>query len=288
MSNQMKPFYWLCIFIIGLNSCTNNSVTDPIKKRIKQSFKLNDEFIHDDNVNNVDLRKLNITIRQAANFYYNTDGLLDSLNVFSDSTPSAALLKSLKFHYLPDRIRADIFFAPNDRNVAHFFYNSKKQVTKIVDTSGLNLVGLFFSYNSDKITNIRIAVLGSSTNITNFVYDGNNNLLQYILPDSTGALHKVAFTYDLNKPINSDLDIRFASAGVQFLYAGGVNVISLIGLNTGVGNTHRILNRLETKLVGGQTDNEYQYEYSVDNDGEITNRKITINDTIDVFYEYRY
>ena len=97
------------------------------------------------------------------------------------------------------------------------------------------MFGIFFSYTSSKITNIRITVLGTSTNITNFVYDGNNNLQQYILPDSNNVLYKIAFTYDLNKPISSDLDIRFASAGIQFLYAGGVNVISLIGLNTGVG-----------------------------------------------------
>lgn len=284
MNNQMKLFYLICIFVFGLNSCTNNPTTDPVIKRIKQSFK-----IHDDNVNNVDLRKLNnVSIREAANFYYNADGTLDSLNVYSDSTPSATLLKSIKFNYLTDRVRARIFFAPNDRNVGDFVFNSKKQVTKIVDTSGLDLFGLFFSYTSDKITNIRISVLGTSTNITNFVYDGNNNLLQYILPDSVGVLHKIAFTYDLSKPIPSDLDIRFASAGVQFLYAGGVNVISLLGLNTGVGNTHRILDRTETTVVGGQQDNKYIYEYSTNSLDEITNRKITVNDTVDVFYEYRY
>ncbi|MBK6276158.1 MAG: hypothetical protein IPF58_16395 [Saprospirales bacterium] len=96
-----------------------------MEKRIKQSFK-----VHDDNVNNVDLRKQNISIREVANFYYNTAGLLDSLNVFSDSTPGATLLKSIKFNYLADRVRARIFFAPNDRNVGDFFLTAANKLLK--------------------------------------------------------------------------------------------------------------------------------------------------------------
>ena len=283
MKKRIILLFVAFLIAFGFNACINNPTENPVEKRIKQSFK-----VHDDNVNNVDLRKQNISIREVANFYYNTAGLLDSLNVFSDSTPGATLLKSIKFNYLADRVRARIFFAPNDRNVGDFFFNSSKQVTKIVDTSGLDLFGIFFSYTSSKITNIRITVLGTSTNITNFVYDGNNNLQQYILPDSNNVLYKIAFTYDLNKPISSDLDIRFASAGIQFLYAGGVNVISLIGLNTGVGNTNRITDRVETKVIGGEEGNVYQYEYSTNNIDEIVSRKITINDTVDVFYDYRY
>ena len=283
MKKRIILLFVAFLIAFGFNACTNNPTENPVEKRIKQSFK-----VHDDNVNNVDLRKQNISIREVANFYYNTAGLLDSLNVFSDSTPGATLLKSIKFNYLADRVRARIFFAPNDRNVGDFFFNSSKQVTKIVDTSGLDLFGIFFSYTSSKITNIRITVLGTSTNITNFVYDGNNNLQQYILPDSNNVLYKIAFTYDLNKPISSDLDIRFASAGIQFLYAGGVNVISLIGLNTGVGNMNRITDRVETKVIGGEEGNVYQYEYSTNNIDEIVSRKITINDTVDVFYDYRY
>lgn len=283
MKKRIILLFVAFLIAFGFNACINNPTENPVEKRIKQSFK-----VHDDNVNNVDLRKQNISIREVANFYYNTAGLLDSLNVFSDSTPGATLLKSIKFNYLADRVRARIFFAPNDRNVGDFFFNSRKQVTKIVDTSGLDLFGIFFSYTSNKITNIRITVLGTSTNITNFVYDGNNNLQQYILPDSNNVLYKIAFTYDLNKPISSDLDIRFASAGIQFLYAGGVNVISLIGLNTGVGNMNRITDRVETKVIGGEEGNVYQYEYSTNNIDEIVSRKITINDTVDVFYDYRY
>ena len=283
MKKRIILLFVAFLIAFGFNACTNNPTENPVEKRIKQSFK-----VHDDNVNNVDLRKQNISIREVANFYYNTAGLLDSLNVFSDSTPGSTLLKSIKFNYLADRVRARIFFAPNDRNVGDFFFNSSKQVTKIVDTSGLDLFGIFFSYTSNKITNIRITVLGTSTNITNFVYDGNNNLQQYILPDSNNVLYKIAFTYDLNKPISSDLDIRFASAGIQFLYAGGVNVISLIGLNTGVGNMNRITDRVETKVIGGEEGNVYQYEYSTNNIDEIVSRKITINDTVDVFYDYRY
>ncbi|MBK8350777.1 MAG: hypothetical protein IPL21_03520 [Saprospirales bacterium] len=283
MKKRIILLFVAFLIAFGFNACINNPTENPVEKRIKQSFK-----VHDDNVNNVDLRKQNISIREVANFYYNTAGLLDSLNVFSDSTPGATLLKSIKFNYLADRVRARIFFAPNDRNVGDFFFNSSKQVTKIVDTSGLDLFGIFFSYTSNKITNIRITVLGTSTNITNFVYDGNNNLQQYILPDSNNVLYKIAFTYDLNKPISSDLDIRFASAGIQFLYAGGVNVISLIGLNTGVGNMNRITDRVETKVIGGEEGNVYQYEYSTNNIDEIVSRKITINDTVDVFYDYRY
>ena len=139
MKKRIILLFVAFLIAFGFNACINNPTENPVEKRIKQSFK-----VHDDNVNNVDLRKQNISIREVANFYYNTAGLLDSLNVFSDSTPGATLLKSIKFNYLADRVRARIFFAPNDRNVGDFFFNSSKQVTKIVDTSGLDLFGIFF------------------------------------------------------------------------------------------------------------------------------------------------
>ena len=84
------------------------------------------------------------------------------------------------------------------------------------------------------------------------------------------------------------MDIRFASAGILYVYSGGVNVISLMGLNYGLGNTHRIFKRKEYNLQTSQNGFNYIFEYGVNNNEEIIDRKITVNDTIDITYQYRY
>ncbi|MBL0287696.1 MAG: hypothetical protein IPQ19_09920 [Bacteroidetes bacterium] len=146
--------------------------------------------------------------------------------------------------------------------------------------------GFSINYSNDKISNIKISPLEIPF-YKNFVYDGSNNLLQFIASDSIGNLVKVSFSYS-TQSITDELDIKFASAGFQFLYAGGVNIISLMGLNTGIGNTNRIFSRNETYLATEQEIARYLFEYQEDADNNITGRKGTINDTIEINFDYKY
>lgn len=272
---------WIIGLAFAISSCGPNPTPNPISKKIKQSLK-----IHDDNVNSVDLRVQNLIIRENARFYYNASGLLDSLDVYSDTTLGATLLKSLKLKYMSDRVRIFTYDTTGYASL-DIFVNASQQITKMVDTFGFGY-GFFFTYYNNRISNIQLK-LDSTTNITNFAYDANNNLLQYVITDTHGTPQtRVNFEYDLSNTISRDLDIRFASGGIRFLYAGGVNVFSLANINYGLGNTHRITKRIEYNLQTAQDGNKYLFDYSTNALNEITNRKITVNDTIDVFYEYRY
>ena len=281
MHIEKKALHIIILIIIGLYSCTHNSPQNPTSRKIVQSFK-----IHDDNVNGANLRIQNVTLRENTDYYYKYDGLLDSLSVHSDTSTSATLIRTMKLKYMPDRVRAYLYDTAGSFSL-DLYYNSQKQLVKMIDTFGIGY-GFFFNYNSNKLTNLRI-VSDSTSYFTNFVYDGYDNLLQYIITDfQSQPLMRVDFEYDLTKKTPRNLDMRFASGGVRFLYAGGVNVLSLMDLNYGAGNTHSITKRTEYNLQTAQNSNTYLYNYTINNNQEITNRKITLNDTINVFYEYRY
>ncbi len=278
-----KPLFsiFLIVVIATLHSCVPNGDNNPTMRKIKQSIK-----VHDDNINGINLRVQNLSIRENARFYYNSIGLLDSMDVFSDTTASATLLKSLKLVYFNDKVRAFVYDT-SSRFSLDLYFNSNRQITKMTDTLGLGL-GFFFTYSNNKISNLRIS-LDSTFYYTNFMYDGNNNLTQFIITDKNSQpLTRVNIEYDLDKKIPQELDIKFASGGIRFLYAGGVNVLSLANLNYGLGNSNRIFKRIEYNLQTAQTGNKYLFDYTTNNNQEITNRKIIVNDTIDVFYEYRY
>ena len=156
-----------------------------------------------------------------------------------------------------------------------------------MDTLGIGF-GLFVTYTDNKIDKIK-SVLDSTFTLTNFVYDANNNLIQYIIGDYRNQPNtRVVYQYDYSRQIPQYMDIRFASAGIKYIYAGGINVISLMGMNYGLGNTHRILKRDESNLQTGRDGLRYLFEYGLNNNEEIVNRKITVSDTIEVFYEYRF
>ena len=61
MKKRIILLFVAFLIAFGFNACTNNPTENPVEKRIKQSFK-----VHDDNVNNVDLRKQNISIRRQS------------------------------------------------------------------------------------------------------------------------------------------------------------------------------------------------------------------------------
>ena len=84
------------------------------------------------------------------------------------------------------------------------------------------------------------------------------------------------------------MDIRYASVGFQFLYLGGVNIIDMLGLNTGLGNTHQMLTRTDTRVSDNQVLAKYNFDYTINADNKYIGRTITYNDTIQVFYDYNY
>ena len=275
-------YFTMSLLAITLLACEQTE-SNPVARKIKQSFKL-----HEDNVNGAQLRINNIRIREVANFFYNADGLLDSLNIFSDSSQTI-LIRSLKLTYLPNNKIRGIFFddSATPKYVAgDFHYNANKQLVKLADTLGLDLYGLFFTYNNNKITNVNVQP--GNGNIANLIYDSNDNLVQYTTTDSAGNPIKVRFDFDYTKTIPNDLDLKFSGGGIRFLYAGGVNVLSLMGLNLGAGNTNWVMQRTESLLSTGQVINIFQCDYTQNDNLEITNRTVTLNDTISVYYEYKY
>lgn len=266
--------------IIGVIGCTTNPTNNPVYRKIKQSIKR-----HEDNVNVKDLRINAIRLKEAASFFYNTDGLLDSLVVMSDTTSSAIILKSIKLIYQSDLVRARLFSTSSGASTANIYYNTNKQVTKIIFEPIILNFGFILSYSNNKLSRLQ-----SSPDLKdiykNFVYDGNNNLIQLISVNND-ILTKVNFTYH-TQTIPQDFDIKLASIGFQYLYAGGVNVLSLLGLNTGIANTNRIFTRTETDFNTGNKTIDYIFNYSENSNNEIIGRNITVNDTIDVEYDYRY
>lgn len=274
----------ICILLsctLLLLCCQPNNNNKPTLRKIKQSLK-----VHDDNINGILLRTQNITLRENANFHYNNYGLLDSMDVYNDTIASSTLIKSLKLQYLPNKIRAFVYDT-SGRFILDLYYDADRKIVKMVDTT-LGNFGFFFTYNNNKISNIKIE-LDSISHFANFIYDGKNNLTQYVITDNQSqSLTRVNYEYDLDNKITKELDIRFLSGGVRFLYAGGVNILSLMNLNYGLGNNNRIKSRQEFNLQTAQEGNKYLFDYTINNNQEITTRKIVVNDTIDVFYEYRY
>lgn len=273
----------ILFFAAFLCNCKEDKTPEPEAsfRRIKQSIK-----IHDDNANGYSLRMNEIKVRENAIFLYNSDGLLDSMYVFSDTTSNATLLKSLKLSYVPGKVKAKAYLDGVGSFDANFIYNEKKQVTKILFGDIASNTGFSLDYLNDKISFIKLNPLEIPI-YKNFVYDGSNNLLQFVASDTLGNLVKVNFTY-APQTIPEELDIKFASVGFQFLYAGGVNVISLMGLNTGICNTNRIFSRKETYLNTGQEIARYLFEYQEDAANNIIGRKGTINDTLEINYDYKY
>ncbi|MFN8296252.1 MAG: hypothetical protein U0T69_08655 [Chitinophagales bacterium] len=270
---------FLAITLLACKPTTPN----PVARKIKQSVKL-----HEDNVNGAQLRINNIRIREVTNFFYNAEGLLDSFNIFSDSSQTI-LMRSLKLTYLPNNKIRGIFFddSATPKYVAgDFYYNTNRQLMKLADTMNLDLYGLFFTYNNNKITNVNVQP--GNGNIANLLYDSNDNLVQYTTTDVAGNPIKVRFNFDYTKSIPNNLDLKFGSAGVRFMYAGGVNVISLMGLNLGAGNTNWVIQQTESLISTGQVTNTFQCDYSPNSNQEIINRTVTLNDTISVYYEYKY
>lgn len=254
------------------------------KQKVKQSYK-----IHDDNVNGTSLRKIN-TIHEAVYFFYNEDNLIDSLAVLSDTSANAILLRTMKLHYLPkeNKIEASLYDIEQDQFEMTFSFDINNKVIAISNKSYNKEMGVFFIYDGEILSHKKYD-FGKVAIATNMKYDKFYNLKEYELYPQTEDFIKVNLEYNLNFSINKDFDIRFNSKEIKFIYEGGLNIIHLMGLNMGLGNTHIINKRIETNLYDNSNiRNQYLYKYQTDMYGRISERKILINEESEVIFEYKY
>lgn len=274
MSIIKKGFYLLLI-TIAVSACDRIKYPESGSRLIKQSNQ-----IVVDNVNG----RMSDGVIQSINFFYNENNTLNSATVYDDTSVSAILLKSLAFEYQPDKIVVNTYDAIAGSSKAYFYYNEKNQVTNILDTLGN---GLWISYENDLITRIYDSSSLLIRDFVNFVYDNNNNLLQFELKLNNGpVVGRAILSYD-NKPISPELDTRFFSAGVRFIYIGGLDLISKVGLNFGKTNTNRLIKREEYNLTENELIETYDFGYIYDSQNRIVKRNMRwSSDTL--FYQFKY
>lgn len=281
-----------CIALIFIISCKPEAIgSSSADKNITSS-----NFVHEDNING---RIINTNINLDTNiidnyrFIYNSNGTLNSISVFDDSSNFAILQKEVKFIYYPNKVRWYTFnlIDPTPQRVYDAFFNSKNQVIRIADSSG---IGYDILYTNDKVS-----FQGDTSNTypideyTNFVYK-NNNLIQYDIYRSGSIFAKITYEYG-TKPAIPVFDLILYNRNIRFLYISGLDVISLTGLNFGIGNTNIMLKRTEIympSLITNLTYN-FDYEYDAKLKNKISKRSIAISglevpipDTL--FYQYKY
>ena len=280
---------FVIITLILFISC-NPEIVDPpsAERRIVQS-----NFVHEDNING---RIINPNINLDSNiiknyrFVYNSNGTLNSVSVFDDSSNAAILQKEVKFVYYSDKVRWFTFNAADTTKERVFdaFYNSKKQVTRIADSAR---IGFDILYTNDKIS-----FIGDTSNTypfdnyINFVYDGDN-LMQYEVSTASGTVFgKAVFEYG-QKQVTSEFDIKLYSSTINFLYLAGLNIVKKAGLNFGTSNSNILLKRTEFELPVNSVYDTYTFDYEFDNKrkNEIIKRSISNTRSTDtLFYQYKY
>lgn len=253
-------------------------------------------FVHEDNING---RIINPNINLDTNiinnfrFIYNANGTLNSISVFDDSSNFAILQKEVKFVYYPNKVRWFTFnlIDPTPQRVYDAFFNSNKQVIRIADSSGIGYDILY--------TNNKVSFQGDTSNTypfdeyKNFVYDGNN-LRQYDIYRAGNIYAKITYEYG-TKPAIPLFDLMLYNRNIRFLYISGLDIISLTGLNFGIGNTNIMLRRTEIYMPSSITNLTYDFDYEYDTifRTKISKRSIAISgigipepDTL--FYQYKY
>lgn len=266
-----------------LNDSTE-TVDPSVNKKIKTSIK-----IHDDNVNGVYFKKRN-TIQEAVRFFYNQDELLDSLVVLSDTSRNAKILRTAKFQYIPqeNRIYTKFYHNENGYFKMNFIYDEDKKVLAISNKEFHKETGVFYIYDGNRLSHQKYD-FGKVAIMTNFKYDAFNNLTKFETYSQIEDYFKVDIEYDLSREVSPTFDIKFNSVDIQFLYEGGVNIIDLLGLHIGEGNTHLITKRSENYLYdNGKSRNTYEYQYQFDSWGRMTDRVILLNKDTEIYFKYQY
>lgn len=266
----------LSISLLLLFGCTENLSTSSLR-RIKQSNK-----VFEDNVNG---RKSQMSpIEESTNFFYNTQGLLSSVTVYDDTSINATLLKSITFEYASDKITAYTYYNIDGPRTLYFYFDNNKKLTALTDSLGR---GLYLSYNGNQLTRIRDSSTAIILDFINFTYDTNNNLLSYELSVDNGPVIGRAILEYSDREISEELDTRFFSKDIKFIYLGGLNLVSKIGLNFGTNNKNTLIKRTEINLIENKINAYYEFTYTYNNNGEIIKRAM-LWDTDTLFYQFRY
>lgn len=266
----------LSISLLLLFGCTENLSTSSLR-RIKQSNK-----VFEDNVNG---RKSQMSpIEESTNFFYNTQGLLSSVTVYDDTSINATLLKSITFEYASDKITAHTYYNIDGPRTLYFYFDNNKKLTTLTDSLGR---GLYLSYNGNQLTRIRDSSTAIILDFINFTYDTNNNLLSYELSVDNGPVIGRAILEYSDREISEELDTRFFSKDIKFIYLGGLNLVSKIGLNFGTNNKNTLIKRTEINLIENKINAYYEFTYTYNNNGEIIKRAM-LWDTDTLFYQFRY
>jgi hypothetical protein len=266
----------LSITLVLLFGCTESLSTSSLR-RIKQSNK-----VFEDNVNG---RKSQISpIEESTNFFYNTQGLLSSVTVYDDTSINATLLKSITFEYASDKITAYTYYNIDGPRTLYFYFDNNKKLTALTDSLGR---GLYLSYNGNQLTRIRDSSEINILDLINFTYDTNNNLLSYELSVDNGPVIGRAILEYSDREISEELDTRFFSKDIKFIYLGGLNLVYKIGLNFGTNNKNTLIKRTEINVIENKINAYYEFTYTYNNNGEIIKRAM-LWDTDTLFYQFRY
>ncbi|MCB0507234.1 MAG: hypothetical protein R2739_01920 [Chitinophagales bacterium] len=270
VKNWKTFFLFASIILLCFISCLKPTED----KLIRQS-----NFVREDQTNGRIAGNSNII--ESTNFYYNKDGNVERITVYSDTTPQAILLKELNMTYLNNRvlIRAYLDTIGTINYVVNF--NDKKQVTSVLlpDSSGL-----FISYFDDKISSVYDSP--NQIDYINFMYDSNNNLLQYERKENNAISGKAILEYS-NEPINAEFDSKFLSKEIKFIYVGGLDFLTKLGLNTGLSAQNKLIKRTEIILPSYQIYETYDYGYTYNSDGKVIKRNIRWS-TDTLFYQFKY
>lgn len=262
----------IAILLMVIVGACNKPVSN--ENKIKQS-----DFKIEDNVNGRVPPPNNII--ESTKFFYNEDGTLSSATVHDDTTSNAHLLKEVNIIYDTDKIIVDTYL-DTIGNVRYYIYsNEKKQITSLMlnDTTGL-----IFSYLDDRMVSIRLAP--TANEYLGFIYDENDNLLQYSLRFNNQIVHRYLLQYN-NDEIKKEFDSRFLSKYIKFIYIGGLDLIDKLGLNYGKSSQNKLVKRTDIDLSNDEVIDTYIFNYSYDNKARINKRNIQFS-TDTLYYDFKY
>lgn len=261
---------WVFAFLLMI-SCSK-----PVVKefKIKQS-----NHVYEDNVNGRTPPPNNVI--ESTNFFYDDDGLLNRATVYDDTSASAHLLKELNIAYFSDKVVINTFLDTVGNVVYTIAFNAKKQVLSVTlpDSSGL-----YLNYFNDRISSIKS--LPSGDEYISFIYDDNDNLLQYDLKVSSFIVGRAVLEYN-NDLVPKEFDSRFLTKEIRFIYLGGLDLISKLGLNYGKSTQNKLIKRTDVNLITGQVFEQYDYGYTQNVKGDITKRNILFS-TDTLYYQLKY
>lgn len=196
---------------------------------------------------------------------------------------NATIIKTIKFNYYADKIVLQGYIQNSGSGFLEFQFNTKKQITKIIDSTNS---GLYFTYLNDKIFEIKDTSISGIKYITNFIYDVENNLTHYEFKINDQIFANIDLEYNITL-MPEELDTRFFNKDIKIIYIGGLNLVTKLGLNFGIGNRNTLIKRTETLAQTGQIFDIYLFKYEYNLNNEIIKRSMEFNEDT-LYYRYNY